>query len=55
MSEDHIGARKAVTWDQLKNELFDDDDRVEIERRAVELRAQIRRWPFVSRHLGLGG
>lgn len=55
MTEDHIGARRAVTWDQLKNELFDDDDdRIEIERRAVVLRAQTRRWPVMSRRLGLG-
>lgn len=31
-----------VTWDALKNELFDEDDRVAIAAHADELRAQVR-------------
>ncbi|MDI2131795.1 XRE family transcriptional regulator [Yinghuangia seranimata] len=33
---------EAASWDELKDELFDAEDQVEIERRAEELRAEVR-------------
>jgi DNA-binding XRE family transcriptional regulator len=32
----------ATSWESLKSELFDEDDRIEVARRADELRAQVR-------------
>ena len=42
MSTDHTSARTSATWDRLQDELFDDEDEIEIERRAERMRAQVR-------------
>jgi predicted XRE-type DNA-binding protein len=42
MGEERKTRANAVTWDELEKELFDDEDRADIARRAEVLRAQVR-------------